>query len=301
MLTPAVQSTCNISWKMKKFCLDKSSFSGPQPTSLQENLLFQPPAKGEKKNTHDDVYLQCSIQMLQPPLKQVFPVVLMLQGLCCPGDDLAMLFPDLLKDTARVTMTDQAETETVSCYSHHDWPGWNRDSIMLQSPWLTRLKQRQYHVTVTMTDQAETETVSCYSHHDWPGWNRDSIMLQSPWLTRLKQRQYHVTVTMTDQAETETVSCYSHHDWPGWNRDSIMLQSPWLTRLKQRQDDVSHHDWPGWNRDRMMLLSPRLTRLKQRQDDVTVTTTDQAETETASYHNHHDWPGWNRDSIILQS
>ena len=85
---------------MKKSCLDKSSWTDPQPTSLQENLLFKPPAKGREKNTHHDVYLQFSIQMLQPPLKQVFPVVLMLQGLCCPGDDLAMLFPDLLKDAA---------------------------------------------------------------------------------------------------------------------------------------------------------------------------------------------------------
>ena len=258
---------------MKKSCLDKSSWTDPQPTSLQENLLFKPPAKGRGKNTHHDVYLQFSIQMLQPPLKQVFPVVLMLQGLCCPGDDLAMLFPDLLKDAAWVTTTYQAETVTVSCYSHHDWPGWNRDSIMLQSPRLTRLKQRQYHVTVTTTDQAETETASCYSHHDWPGWNR----------------QYHVTVTTMDQAETETASCYSHHDWPGWNRDSIMLQSLWQTRLKQRQYHVtitmtdqaeieivsilchSHLDWLGWNR----------------QHHVTFTTTDQAETETVSYHSHN--------------
>ena len=60
------------------------------------------------------------------------------------------------------------------CLSHHNWPGWNTDSIMsvtttdqaetqtvsCQSPQLTRLKHRQYHV----------------SHHNWPGWNRDSIM-----------------------------------------------------------------------------------------------------------------------------
>ena len=103
------------------------------------------------------------------------------------------------------------------CLSHHNWPGWNTDSINLscQLPQLTRLKHKQYQsiMSVTTIDQAETQTVSIYhvSYHNWPGWNTDSINLscQLPQLTRLKHRQYHV----------------SYHNWLGWNRDSIISQS----------------------------------------------------------------------------